>query len=72
MAHWRPKEERLRLGKRIAYLRDVEGLKWREIVERLDISTDAQRDSGNSLAISYYKTYKATLLVGKGFGKLFK
>lgn len=65
MARWRPKEERLRLGKRIAYLRDVEGRKWREIIERLDIRADAT-------AISYYKTYKATLLAGKGFRKLFK
>jgi len=48
----------LRLGKRITYLRDVEGLKWREIVERLDISTDAQ-------AIGYYKTYGAMFLAGK-------
>ncbi|MBA7478193.1 hypothetical protein ES707_13614 [subsurface metagenome] len=65
MARWRPKEERLRLGKRIAYLRDVEGFNWREIIERLDINSA-------SIARGYYKAYKATLLAGKGSGKIFK
>lgn len=50
MSHYKSKEEQLRLGERVADLRDVEKLKWRVVAERLghDISR----------TIVYYKKYK--------------
>lgn len=50
MARYKSKEEQLRLGERVADLRDMEKLKWRVIAEKLgsDIST----------IIVYYKKYK--------------
>lgn len=58
MGRWKSKEERLRLGKTAACLRDAEGLKWRKITEMLGMNN-------HTMAIAYYKTYKEALLIGK-------
>ena len=54
MAHYKSKEEQLRLGERAADLRDVERLKWRVIAERLGVNNITQ-------TIGYYKKYRAML-----------
>jgi len=58
MGCWKSKAERLRLGKTAACLRDEEGLKWRQVTERL-------RLSNHSMAIGYYETYKEALMIAK-------
>ena len=58
MGCWKSKAERLRLGKTVACLRDTEGLKWRQVTERL-------RLSNHSVAIAYYETYKEALMIAK-------
>ena len=56
--NYRSKEEQLRLGGRAADLRDLDGLKWRVITERLGVN-DINR------TIVYYKKYKAMLKSAK-------
>jgi len=58
MGRWRSLEERLELGERAVYLRDVEKLKWRDIAERLRLFSGTH-------AVIYYKKYKALLLTVK-------
>ena len=58
MGCWKSKEERLRLGETAVCLRDEEGLKWRQITERLGLSN-------HSMAMIYYETYKETLMIAK-------
>ena len=58
MGCWKSKAEKLRLGKTVACLRDEEGLKWRQVTERL-------RLSNHSMAIGYYETYKEALIIAK-------
>lgn len=58
MGCWKSKAERLRLGETVACLRDEEGLKWRQVTERL-------RLSNHSMAIGYYETYKEALIIAK-------
>ena len=58
MGCWKSKEERLRLGKTVACLRDAEGLKWRQVTEKL-------RLKNHSMAIGYYETYKEALMIAK-------
>lgn len=48
---WRPKEERMRLGKRAVFLRDDEKLQWKDVAESLGLLNETQ-------AIIYYKKYK--------------
>jgi len=49
--HWRSEEERMRLGKRAAYLRDECSLEWKDIAESLGLLNETQ-------AIIYYRKYK--------------
>ena len=56
--NWKSKEERLKLGKTAAGLRDTEGLKWRQVTERLKLNN-------HSMAIGYYETYKEALMIAK-------
>jgi len=58
MGRWRSLEERLKLGERAVYLRDVEKLKWRDIAERLRLFSGTH-------AVIYYKKCKAALLAIK-------
>jgi len=58
MICWKSKKERLRLGEIAVYLRDIEGLKWRQINKRL-------RLGNHSMAIVYYETYKEVLILAK-------
>ena len=58
MGCWKSKAERLRLGKTVACLRDTEGLKWRQVTERL-------RLKNHSMAIGYYEIYKEALMIAK-------
>jgi len=51
MGRWKPKEERLELGAKVAYLRDVKKLRWRVIAKRLGVRSVP-------LARVYYKNYK--------------
>jgi len=64
MGRWKSKEERLKLGERAAYLRDVDKLKWNVIAERLGLHSGMN-------AVYHYKKYKAALLAVKG-GMTFK
>ncbi len=58
MGCWKSREERLRLGKTVACLRDAEGLKWRQVTEKL-------RLKNHSMAIGYYEIYKEALMIAK-------
>lgn len=58
MARWKSKEERLRLGERAVYLRDVKKLQWQHIAERLGLY------SGPNV-VYHYKKQKALLLTVK-------
>lgn len=58
MGRWKSKEERLKLGERAVYLRDVERLKWKDIAERLGLFSGTH-------AVIYYKKYKAVALAVK-------
>jgi len=54
MGPHKSKEEQLRLGERAVDLRDEEGLRWREIAERLGVNDISK-------TIFYCKKYKAML-----------
>lgn len=58
MGCWKSKEEKLRLGEIAVCLRDEEGLKWRQVAERLGMNN-------HSMAIAYYGTYKEALVTAK-------
>jgi len=58
MGCWKSKKERLRLGEIAVCLRDMNGLKWRQITERLRLGS-------HSMAMAYYKTYKEVLIIAK-------
>ena len=59
MGRWRSKEERLNLGARALYLREEEKLEWKDVAERLELSSETQ-------AIIYYRKYKEAKEEGPG------
>ena len=54
MGRWRPRDERIQLGKSVAYLREKKGLAWRAIVDRLGLKSITQ-------AFVYYKEHRKWL-----------
>jgi len=58
MGHWKSKEEKLRIGETVVYLRDMEGLKWQQITKRLKLGN-------HCMAITYYEAYKKVLIIAK-------
>jgi len=58
MGRWKSKEEKLRIGETVVYLRDMEGLKWQQITKRFKLGN-------HSMAIAYYEAYKKVLIIAK-------